>query len=149
MKNLTKTDLAIIGMYLAHAPLRFEPENCKSILLSVAGKFLIGDTLVIGYNDEDGITRSEGLSHPKSDIYPVLRRFEDLPKNLQKKFSGIVAKAKVNMLPADEAFGEAATFFFKERIDICNLIGQGKAIHYKNSKWWNAMEKGKTTKQKK
>ena len=143
MKKLTKADLAIIGMYLAHAPLRFEPKNCKSILLCVSGKFLINDTLITGYNEDDGRTSSHRLLHPKNDLYPVLCHFKDLPAEKQDEITRINSKLSWGQITPQQKDAFNTKFIFENRVDLYDLIGQGKAIHYKDSKWWRAMEKGK------
>lgn len=140
MKKLTKSDLAIIGMYLAHAPLRFEPKKCKSIFHSVTGFFLIQDQLVTSWRDDEGICAFKRLLHPKNEAYPILRHFEDLPDNLKKTFDVIFAKASVSPV---EAAGEASAFLYKHRVDMHNLIKQNKAIHFKESKWYGNSENSK------
>jgi hypothetical protein len=150
MKKLTKEDLQIIGMYLAFGELRFEPENCQSILESVTGKSLLdNDKLIIGYvAEDDEITHSARLLHPKNDIYPVLYRIEEMtqiPTDISEEF----AKARKTLHDIEKIEDKvkyfpqmafAATIPFKYRFDIFGLINQGKAIDYKKSKWYKAME---------
>lgn len=132
MKRVTFRDLSIIGMYLAHGAVTFEPKKAavKSDILT--GQCL--DCFILTYYKRHVGTRTKlSIDIRNTNVFPVLNRLDDLSPKLKTEYAKLVSRYKSDIAFSATQFGELALFIFSNKIDIYGLIDAGKAISYSNS----------------
>jgi len=138
LKKLNSVDINEISLYIPFK-IWFEPVNNKSILCALIGCGIANGTVIHSWDAESmELQSTSNLLHPKNDMYPILKKLQDMNGEEYHAFEALTKYHPGNIADMVDEINRNSTpaafkYALSRHFDLFDLIPNKKAIDHKLS----------------